>query len=94
MDEKIFESGELEFAYDDVTADAAAARIAKRFGVLIRFTRDARASSMGWPTATVIGELNDVARTIRECWVSGDDAEDAEILAHALAEGSYIVAED
>lgn len=89
MDEKIFESGTLDMAYNEETFEAAAARLAKRFGVHVRVMQK-NGPGGGWPLVTIVGELEDVAKCIRECWVSGDKNDDDSILAHALAEGGYV----
>lgn len=88
-DARLFESDVLDFAYTEDTAEMAYAHLAKRFGVHVHVMKE-NGPGGGWPMVTVIGEVEDVARCIRECWVSGDRNQDDETLALALAGGSYL----
>lgn len=85
----MFESDTLDFAYNEEHFTAAAARLAKRFGVYVRVVQE-NGPGGGWPLVTIVGEVEDVSKCIRECWVSGDDEQDAYTITMALAGGGYV----
>lgn len=87
MQDKLFQSGELEFAYD-TTFERVAVTMATRFNVYVKVVKEH--TSQGWPEVVLIGDINDVARAVRECWESGDEETDQEVFAFALGKGEFM----
>lgn len=85
----VFQSGELDFAYDDTNFDSACARMAARYGVYVKHVNDAKDAS-GWPVVRLVGTLGSVSSAVTESWQSGDAETDREVALHAIADGMWL----
>lgn len=74
----------LDMAFSEATAEEAAQRVAKQFGVIVEVT--GRTGGGGWPEVNVIGTPKQIITMLTEDggWSTGDDEEDAEMVFHFL----------
>ena len=72
----------LSMGFSEATAEEAAQRVAKQFGVVVEIVKDHAAG--GWPEVDVIGTPEKVLAALTEegGWATGSKEDDAEAVFH------------
>lgn len=70
----------LSMGYSEQSAEQAADRVSKQFGVIVELT--GRFGDGGWPLVDVIGRPYDLLKMLTEDdgWSTGDEVADAELV--------------
>lgn len=83
-DVKLYQSGELDMAYDN-SFEADAATLARDFGVYVKVVEQ-HGPSGGWPIVRLCGTAEAIEKAVRTAWDCGDAEENTRLVTLALIE--------